>query len=88
MQYSDMASAASPASLQFGHQLVTSLIPAAEGGIAVAGAAQAVLSPLSVWFALVLLLNGVGELPESGGRLGNDDQFAYTIPEFACVPSP
>lgn len=56
---------ASAASLQFGQQLVTSLIPAAEGGIAVSGAAQAVLSPLSVWFALVLLLNGAGGLPRA-----------------------
>lgn len=47
---------ASTAALQFGQLLYTSLI---ETG-AVGPAVQAIVSPLSVWFALLLLLNGAG----------------------------
>jgi hypothetical protein len=47
---------ASAASLHFGQQLVTSLLPTA-----LAQGSQLVLSPLSVWLALLLLLNGAGE---------------------------
>jgi hypothetical protein len=45
---------ASAADLQFGQQLFTALL---KSGV---GPAGLVLSPLSVWFALVLVLNGAG----------------------------
>jgi len=58
---------ASTAALQFGQLLYTSLI---ETG-AVGPAVQAIVSPLSVWFALLLLLNGAGDT-QSPGKKGQD----------------
>jgi hypothetical protein len=49
------AAMASTAALQFGQQLVDSLLPST-----LAAGSQLVLSPLSVWFALLLLLSGAG----------------------------
>lgn len=49
-----MASAA--ASLSFGQALYNGLVTTAAVGPAV----QAIISPISVWFALILLLNGAG----------------------------
>jgi hypothetical protein len=51
---------AAVASLQFGQQLMTALVPTLKGSLAIGATTQAVLSPLSIWFALVLLLNGAG----------------------------
>ena len=48
---------ASTAALQFGQLLYTSLVQSG----AISPAVPAIVSPLSVWFALVLLLNGAGE---------------------------
>lgn len=48
--------AATAASVQFGQQLYAGLVQTAAVGPAV----QAVISPISVWFALILLLNGAG----------------------------
>lgn len=47
---------ASAAALRFGQQLVSTLLPTT-----VATGSQLVLSPLSVWFALLLVLSGAGE---------------------------
>ncbi len=49
---------ATAASVQFGQQLYAGLVSAGAIGPTV----QAIISPLSVWFALVLLLSGAGEL--------------------------
>jgi serpin B len=48
--------AATGASLQFGQQLYAGLVQTAAVGPAV----QAIISPISVWLALILLLNGAG----------------------------
>lgn len=55
---------ASAASLQFGQQLVTSSLPTA-----LAQGSQLVVSPLSVWLALLLLFNGAGEPHYTHGQL-------------------
>jgi hypothetical protein len=47
---------ASVASLQFGQQLIAGLAQ-----VAAVAPPGAIISPLSVWFALVLLFNGAGE---------------------------
>jgi hypothetical protein len=52
--------AASAASLQFGQEFVTSTLLNGTGLATGITPDAAVLSPLSVWFALVLLLNAAG----------------------------